>query len=103
LQEADRAGGRRNISIMLGLKRASRIYCLVIVLTYVLLLVLVIAGILPVSALAFKTLPIGIRAITLVLRDYENDQELMKALGLNVIIVLAVPFLVSSETVIGSF
>jgi 1,4-dihydroxy-2-naphthoate octaprenyltransferase len=88
---------------MLGLKRASRIYSLVIVLTYVLLLVLVIAGILPVSALlAFITLPIGIRAITLVLRDYENDQELMKALGLNVIVVLAIPFLVSLGTVIGS-
>jgi 1,4-dihydroxy-2-naphthoate octaprenyltransferase len=102
LQEADRAGGRRNISIMLGLKRASRIYSLVIVLTYVLLLVLVIAGILPVSALAFVTMPTAIRAITLVLRDYENDQKLMKALGLNVIVVLAVPFLVSLGTVIGS-
>jgi hypothetical protein len=47
-------------------------------------------------------MPTAIRAITLVLRDYENDQKLMKALGLNVIVVLAVPFLVSLGTVIGS-
>jgi 1,4-dihydroxy-2-naphthoate octaprenyltransferase len=101
--EADRAGGRRNIPIMLGLKRASRIYSLVVILTYVLLLVLVVAGTLPVSALlAFVTMPTAIRTITLVLRDYENDQKLMKALGLNVIVVLAVPFLVSLGTVIGS-
>jgi 1,4-dihydroxy-2-naphthoate octaprenyltransferase len=75
----------------------------VVILTYVLLLVLVGAGTLPVSALlAFVTMPTAIRTITLVLRDYENDQKLMKALGLNVIVVLAVPFLVSLGTVIGS-
>lgn len=102
--EADRVGGRRNILIMLGLKRASRIYSLVVASAYVWLLVLVLARILPVYALlAFVMLPIGIRVITLVLRDYQNDQNLMKALGLNVIIVLAVPFLVSLGTVIGSF
>jgi 1,4-dihydroxy-2-naphthoate octaprenyltransferase len=101
--EADRVGGRRNIPIMLGLERASKIYCLVVASAYVWLLVLVLARILPVYALlAFVTLPIGIRVITLVLTDYQNDQSLMKALGLNVIVVLAVPFLVSLGTVIGS-
>jgi 1,4-dihydroxy-2-naphthoate octaprenyltransferase len=101
--EADRAGGRRNIPIMLGLKGASKIYSLVVASAYVWLLVLVLAQVLPVYALlAFVTLPIGIRVITLVLRDYESDQKLTKALGLNVIIVLGVPFLVSIGTVIGS-
>ena len=101
--EADRSGGRRNIPIMLGLNGASKIYSLVVASAYAWLLVLVIARILPVFALlAFVTLPIAVRAITLVLRDYQNDQKLMKALGLNVIVVLAVPFLVALGTIIGS-
>ena len=102
--EADRAGGRRTIPIMLGLRRASRIYSLVVVSTYVLLLVLVAVRILPVYALlALLTLPIGIKVITLVLSGYQTDQKLMQALALNVVMVLAVPFLVSLGTIIGAF
>ena len=102
--EADRVGGRRNIPIMFGLKDASKIYSFVVALVYVWLLVLVVARILPVSALlAFITLPIGIKVITLVLKDYERKDKLMKALGLNVVMVLALPSLVSLGTVIGSF
>jgi 1,4-dihydroxy-2-naphthoate octaprenyltransferase len=101
--EADRAGGRRNIPIMLGLNGAAKIYCLVVSSAYVWLLALVVARILPVFALiAFITLPVAIRAITLVMRDYQSDRKLMKALGLNVIVVLTVPFLVSLGTIIGS-
>jgi 1,4-dihydroxy-2-naphthoate octaprenyltransferase len=101
--EADRAGGRRNIPIMLGLDGASKIYSLVVASTYVWLLVLVIARILPVFALlAFITLPVAVRVMTLVLRDYQDDQKLMKALGLDVVIVLTVPFLVALGTIIGS-
>jgi len=74
--EADRAGGRRNIPIMLGLKGASKIYSLVVASAYVWLLVLVIARILPVFALlAFITLPMRVRVITLVLRDYEPETD----------------------------
>jgi 1,4-dihydroxy-2-naphthoate octaprenyltransferase len=102
--EADRVGGRRNIPIMFGLKGASRIYAFVVALAYVWLLVLVTTRILPLSALlAFVTLPIGIRVITLVLKEYESDEKLMKALRLNVIMVLALPFLVSVGTLIASF
>jgi 1,4-dihydroxy-2-naphthoate octaprenyltransferase len=101
--EADRAGGRRNIPIMLGLRSASKIYSLVVASAYAWLLALVIARILPVSALlAFITLPVAIRTITLVLRDYQDDQKVMKAMGLNVIVVLTVPFLLSLGTVIGT-
>jgi 1,4-dihydroxy-2-naphthoate octaprenyltransferase len=101
--EADRAGGRRNIPIMLGLDGASKVYSLVVASAYAWLLVLVIARILPVFALlAFMTLPIAVRVIALVLRDYQNDRKLMRALGLNVIIVLGVPFLVALGTIIGS-
>jgi len=102
--EADRAGGRRTIPIMLGLRRASRIYSLVVVSMYVWLLVLVAVRILPVYALmALLTLPIGIKVITLVLSGYETDQKLMQALALNVIMVLVVPFLVSLGIIIGTF
>jgi 1,4-dihydroxy-2-naphthoate octaprenyltransferase len=101
--EADKAGGRRNIPIMLGLNGASKIYSVVVASAYVWLLVLVVARILPVFALlAFMTLPIAVRVIALVLRDYQNDQKLMKALGLNVVVVLSVPFLVALGTIIGS-
>jgi len=44
-----------------------------------------------------------VRVTTLVLNGYENDLKLMRALGLNAIMVLAVLFLVSLGTVIGPF
>ena len=53
--------------------------------------------------MALLTLPIGIKVITLVLSGYETDQKLMQALALNVIMVLAVPFLVSLGIIIGTF
>jgi 1,4-dihydroxy-2-naphthoate octaprenyltransferase len=101
--EADRAGGRHNIPIMLGLNGASKIYSLVVAFAYAWLLLLVMARILPVFALlAFITLPIAVRVTTFVLRDYQDNQKLMKALRLNVLVVLAVPFLVAVGTIIGS-
>ena len=102
--EADKAGGRRNIPIALGLKRASRVYSLVVASAYVLLLLLVAVRILPVTALlALITLPIGIKTLTLVLKHYDNERELMKAMGLNAIMVLSLLFLTSLGTFIGSF
>jgi 1,4-dihydroxy-2-naphthoate octaprenyltransferase len=101
--EADRTGGRRNIPIMLGLKGASKIYSLVVASAYAWLLLLVVARILPVFALlAFITLPIAVRVTTSVLRNYQDSQKLMKALGLNVVVVLGVPFLVALGTIISS-
>jgi len=101
--EADKFGGRRNIPIIFGPKHASRIYSLLIVSAYVWLPVLVITRVLPVPALlALVTLPLGVRVITLALRQYGNAQAMMDALRLNAVLVLTLPFLVSVGTIVGS-
>jgi 1,4-dihydroxy-2-naphthoate octaprenyltransferase len=101
--EADRLGGRRNIPLMLGLEPASRIYSLQIGSMYVWLLVLIVVRILPVPALlGIMTLPIAIRAVSLAWKGCGDHDALMKALKMNVIVVLALPFLVSVGTLLGS-
>src|SRR5512139_458565 len=55
-EEADRAGGRRNIVLMLGRKRAALVYAAAAILTPVSIVLAVLLGALPVHALA-ATLP----------------------------------------------
>jgi 1,4-dihydroxy-2-naphthoate octaprenyltransferase len=55
-EEADRAGGRRNIVLMLGRKGAALVYAAAALLTPVSIVVAVLLGVLPVHALA-ATLP----------------------------------------------
>jgi 1,4-dihydroxy-2-naphthoate polyprenyltransferase len=100
--EADRMGGRRNIPIILGIRRASWIYSFLVAMTYALIVFLPAVKILPIySLLPLITLPIGMKVVTLVRVDWKNNQ--MRALKLNVIMVIAVPSLLSLGTVIRTF
>jgi 1,4-dihydroxy-2-naphthoate octaprenyltransferase len=101
--EADKLGGRHNIPLIFGMKSASRLYSVQIAFMFVWLLILVLIRILPPFALlGLIMLPVGIRVISLASKNYDNPESLMTALKLNVIVVLALPFLVSAGTIFAS-
>lgn len=87
--EADRIGGRKHLVILLGRRRASKLYVITTAATYVSLVYSVVVGAAPVSVLvALLSLPIAYKACRLVLRECEETTKLVPALGLNVILIL---------------
>lgn len=100
--DADREGGRRHLVIVLGRKTSSRLYVVLLTLTYAWIIAGVIAGITPFATLlGLLTLPAGIAAIGGTLRSYGDAKEIVPALGMNVIVVLATDILLAVGYVIG--
>jgi 1,4-dihydroxy-2-naphthoate octaprenyltransferase len=94
--EADRSVGRHHFPILIGRRRSAYLYALFLVLTYLSLLLGVVAGILPpVALLGLLTAFILPRLILGVLRNAENVPQLMPYLGMNVLLNLATPVLVA--------
>ncbi len=88
--EADRAVGRRNLVIHLGLDSSSRIYGLLIAMVYIWVLAWVLLRLMPVTTLlTFCTLPLAIKAVRGVLRDYGDVDRLIPWMGANVQLVLS--------------
>lgn len=88
--EADREAGRRNVVIRLGLAKSSKIYVLLIASTYLWILVGILTGLIPATALVtFVTLPLAFKAAGGVLRDYDNLELLIPSMGANVMLVLS--------------
>ncbi|MDD5094392.1 MAG: prenyltransferase [Dehalococcoidia bacterium] len=101
--EADKVGGRRHLPIILGPSTAAKIYCGIVLLSYVVIIGGVIAGILPVPALlGLLTLPMGIKAMKGAIKNHNKVGELVPSLGMNVLVVLLTPFLMSVGVVIGA-
>lgn len=87
--EIDRAAGRRHLVILLGRKRAGKLYVAGLAATYVTILLGVVFGAAPITTVAaFATIPIAVKAGRLVLKNYDRTPDLIPALGLNVIFIL---------------
>ena len=94
--EADRAGGRRNILIVYGVRAGALVYTLFLAGTYASVIVAVVARVLPpLSLLAMLTIPLAIRASIGALRDGEDIARLKPALGVNVLLNLLTPLLLA--------
>ncbi len=94
--EADRSAGRKHIPIILGTAGAAKVYCIITVLAYILILAGAIVDILPFSALlGLVTLPLGIKAMKGVLKYHGDIDNLIPYLGTNVSVVLLTPLLMS--------
>jgi len=94
--EADRSVGRHHFPILIGRQRSAYLYALFLILTYLSLLLGVIAGVLPaVALLGLLTAFILPRLILGVVRHAENVPQLMPYLGMNVLINLVTPVLVA--------
>jgi len=94
--EADSNTGRRHGVILLGRKRASKIYVLILGLTFMSIIVPVILTIFPLTVLiSLVTLPLAVKASKNVLRSYDNPNKMMPSLAQNSLIVLITPFLLA--------
>lgn len=94
--EADRAVGRFNILMKLGLKQGVLLFSVFVILTYVTLFLSVIVFALPMTVwLGLMTAVIAIPMLKITLNSIENRDKLMPALGMNVIINLLTPVLIA--------
>ena len=94
--EADTLGGRKHLVILLGKRRAAVLYAVATAATYISIVGSVVFKIAPVSVLiALMSLPIALKASRIVIREYEETQKLLPALGLNVLMILSTILLLS--------
>ena len=94
--EADRVGGRRHMVIALGKHNAAYVYAGLLMTVYFIIIGGVVLGDMPLSSLiGLATFPLSVIVSFRTIRHFHNIQELIPALGMNVIIVLATDFLLA--------
>ncbi len=100
--EADKKGGRRHLVILMGRRKSSWIYTLGVVLTYMVVLLMPLINLTSWwVSITFLTLPFAWKAVSIALKHYNNNQQLIPALGSNVIMVLGTDLLLGLGLLIG--
>lgn len=100
--EADKAGARRHVLITQGRQNSAKIYTALIAATYLWLIASVAFKILPLTALmGLLTLPLALKTVKGVLKNYDNIDGLVPFMGQNVMIVLLTPLLVGIGILLG--
>lgn len=83
--EADRSKGRRTLVIVLGRRRASALFLAFVIAAYVLIAVGIPLGYTKIFSLAsLASMPLVVKAITALRRDYETLRSLVSAMGATV-------------------
>ncbi len=99
--EADRRGGRRNLVIMLGWKRAAGVYTVALAAGYLLLALGIILGRVPITVLlAGLTLPLAGQAAFRAWKYGDCREKMTPALGANVGVVLGTNLLLAAAYMI---
>jgi len=94
--EADYRTGRKHMVILLGRKRASKVYVMLIGLAYTWIIVSILIKLIPfTAAIALATLPIAFKACRECLRHYDKIENLIPALAKNVLVTLLTPLLMA--------
>ena len=101
--EADAAGGRKNIPILLGRGHSAKLYALLEALAVAWVPVAVIFGLTPPPTLiALAALPFALKAIRVTLHEFSNTGKLVPALAANIatayltIALLAMGYVISA-------
>ena len=94
--EADRAGGRRHLVILLGRRASARLYAAAMAACYLFIAAGVLVGLLPAwTFLSYLTLPLAIKASRTTLEKHDSFESMVPALGANVGTVLGTDFLLA--------
>ena len=94
--EPDKKGGRHHMIIHYGEKKSARIYLFGLAITYITILLAPFLFKVPYTVLvALLTLPIAIKAGLAVLKNYDDTERLIPALGMNVGIVILTDLLIA--------
>ncbi len=102
--EADKAGGRKHLVIVLGKKNASLFYAANMVFTFAIILLLPILGITSYWLyLALLPLPIAFKASITAIKKYDDFEGLLPAMGMNVMVVLGTDLLIAIAVIIQLF
>ena len=95
-READRAGGRRTLVILLGVRKSAYLYAAGLLSTYAIIFYGIVSGLFPYSLLiAFLTIPLSVKAAITAIKYGDNIEILTPALGLNVMVVIGTDFLLA--------
>ena len=101
---ADEIGGRKHLVIILGKKKASKLYCVLMLSSYLAILGGVMFGFMPAFALiALFTVPIAIKAMKGALTNYNDNVKLVPAQAANVMVVLVTQFLLALGYVLAIY
>ncbi len=94
--EADREGGRNHLVIKFGKKISAGLYTAGMVITFLILLLLPLLGIASYWLfLALIPLPVAFKASQIALKQGEDTEKLMPAMGMNVMVVLGTDLLIA--------
>jgi 1,4-dihydroxy-2-naphthoate octaprenyltransferase len=101
-QEADRKGGRRHFVISLGKKYASYLFVALLIASYLCILIGVLTKMMPaVTLIGLGTIFFGWKAAKGALKYYDDTNQLVPALGANVITILGTQALLAIGYVIA--
>jgi len=102
--EADKKGGRFNLLIALGPRKASRLYAGLLALTYICIIGGVVFKLMPpLTLIGLLSIPFAFKAISVTFKHYGNIQGLIPALKANVITVLGTNALVAVGYFLSGF
>ncbi len=94
--EADERFHRRVLPVIYGRRVSAYVFTFLLTLAYLTGLIAVVANILPVTALLFfLTIPLGVLVVQGVLKYHDNIEGLIPYLGMNVILTISIPLLLS--------
>jgi 1,4-dihydroxy-2-naphthoate octaprenyltransferase len=100
--EADQSIGRKHFPITVGRQASSKLYGVLLLLTYLSIVIGVILTLLPApSLIALMTAILAWRAYQGIRKNVENIPGLIPMMGMNVIITLTTPVLLAIGTFIG--
>ncbi len=103
-KEADKSIGRKNFVILLGRKKSALIYNAFLVLTYLSIIIGVLAGLMPAwTLLGLLTIVLAVQAASTAMRHADDFEKLLPALGQNVLINLLTPTLMAIGFLIAHF
>jgi len=86
----DTKGGRWHLVIALGTKRAALLYAGLMAMTYLSILGGVVSRFMPaLSLIAFLSIPLALKAISITFKYHDNPQQLVHALKANVLTILS--------------
>jgi 1,4-dihydroxy-2-naphthoate octaprenyltransferase len=99
--EADKVGGRHHLVIRFGRKISAYIYTYGLVAVYLTVILLPIFHISSYwTYIALLTLPVAIKVCLTAIKDYDNMEKIIPALGQNVLIVLGTDLLIASAVML---
>ncbi|MDF1535626.1 MAG: prenyltransferase [bacterium] len=94
--EADRAGGRRHLLILLGRKVSALVYTACLIVCYVFILAGVLTNRFPALILiTLLTVPLAVKAAATTLKHHDSFEKMIPAQGANVGVVLATDLLIA--------